>query len=291
MLGGMSVARIPFGRTGHESSRIVFGAVALSGATPVESNQVLELLLEHGVNHIDTAATYGDSEDQLRPWLAEHRDAFFLATKTGDRSRNAARDSIHRSLERMGVASVDMIQLHNLVHPGEWEEALGPGGALEAAVEARDEGLVRFVGVTGHGLTVAHQHRRALDVFPFDAVLAPCNPVALRDPVYGPDFEELARVCAERSVALQTIKAITRGPWGAAGQTAPTWYEPLTDQDEIDVAVAFVLGREHVFLNTVGDRELLPLVLDAAERFSGPPDEEALDALVHRARMTPLFVS
>ena len=197
------------------SSRIVFGAVALSGATPSESNAVLELLLQHGVNHIDTAASYGDSEDQLRPWLVEHRDAFFLATKTGDRSRDAARDSIHRSLDRMGVASVDMIQLHNLVHPGEWEEALGPGGALEAALEARDEGLVRFIGVTGHGLTVAHQHRRALDVFPFDAVLAPCNPVVLRDPVYGPDFEALARVCAERNVALQTIKAITRGPWGS----------------------------------------------------------------------------
>jgi hypothetical protein len=140
-------------------------------------------------------------------------------------------------------------------------------------------------------LTVAHQHRRALDVFPFDAVLAPCNPVALRDPVYGPDFEVLARVCAERTVALQTIKAITRGPWGSADPTAGTWYEPLTERDEIDVAVAFVLGRENVFLNTVGDRELLPSVLDAAERFSGPPDAEALDALVERARMTPLFVS
>jgi aryl-alcohol dehydrogenase-like predicted oxidoreductase len=291
MLGSMTIPRIPFGRTGHTSSRVVFGAVALSGATPSESNAVLELLLEHGVNHIDTAASYGDSEDQLRPWLAEHREAFFLATKTGDRSRAAARESIHRSLERMGVASVDLIQLHNLVHPGEWEEALGPGGALEAVVEARDEGLVRFVGVTGHGLTVAHQHRRALDVFPFDAVLAPCNPVALRDPVYGPDFEELARVCAERGVALQTIKAITRGPWGAAHPTAGTWYEPLTDQGEIDVAVAFVLGRENVFLNTVGDRELLPRLLDAAERYARPPEDDAVDALVERARMTPLFVS
>ena len=269
----------------------MFGAVALSGATPAESNAVLELLLEHGVNHIDTAASYGDSEDQLRPWLAEHREAFFLATKTGDRSRGAARDSIHRSLDRMGVTSVDLIQLHNLVHPGEWDQALGPGGALEAVLEARDEGLVRFVGVTGHGLTVAHQHRRALDAFPFDAVLAPCNPVALRDPVYGPDFEALARVCTERNVALQTIKAITRGAWGTARRTAATWYEPLTDQDEIDVAVAFVLGRENVFLNTVGDRKLVPRVLDAAERFSGPPDQDALDAFVERARMTPLFVS
>ena len=287
----MTIPRIAFGRTRHTSSRVVFGAVALSGATPAESNAVLEVLLQHGVNHIDTAASYGDSEDQLLPWLAEHREAFFLATKTGDRSRDAARDSIHRSLDRMGVASVDLIQLHNLVHPGEWEEALGPGGALEAALEARDEGLVRFIGVTGHGLTVAHQHRRALDVFPFDAVLAPCNPVALRDPVYGPDFEALARVCAERNVALQTIKAITRGPWGSVHPTAPTWYEPLTDQREIDVAVAFVLNHENVFLNTVGDRELLPRVLDAAERFSSPPDQEAIDALVEHAGMTPLFVS
>ena len=273
------------------SSRVVFGAVALSGATAAESNAVLDLLLDHGVNHIDTAASYGDSEDQLRPWLASHRDEFFLATKTGDRSRAAARDSIHRSLDRMGVASVDLIQLHNLVHPGEWERALGPDGALEAALEARDEGLVRFVGVTGHGLTVAHQHRRALDVFPFDAVLAPCNPVALRDPVYGPDFEALAGVCAERGVALQTIKATTRGPWGAAHPTAETWYEPLTEQDDIDVAVGFVLGRENLFLNTIGDRDLLPRVLDAAERFADSPDRNALDALVERAHMTPLFVS
>jgi aryl-alcohol dehydrogenase-like predicted oxidoreductase len=291
MLVQVSIPRIPFGRTGHASSRILFGAVALSGATPAESDAVLELLLEHGVNHIDTAASYGDSEDQLRPWLAEHRASFFLATKTGDRSHAEARESIHRSLDRMGVTSVDLIQLHNLVHPDEWEQALGPGGALEAAVEARDEGLARFVGVTGHGLTAACQHLRALQVFPFDSVLAPCNPVALLDPVYGPDFETLSRVCAEREVALQTIKAITRGPWGAKAPTSGTWYEPLVDQDDIDLAVWFVLGRANVFLNTTGDRELLPRVLDAAERFVSAPKVEAVNSLVERARMTPLFVS
>ena len=287
----MPIPRIPFGRTGQLSSRVVFGAVALAGATREESEQTLELLLEHGINHIDTAASYGDSEDQLRPWLLVHRDAFFLATKTEERTAAGARESIHRSLERMGVDVIDSIQLHNLVHPGEWEQALGPGGALEAALEARAEGLVRFVGVTGHGLTVAHQHRRALDLFPFDSVLAPCNPVLLRDPVYGPDFAELVRVCRERDVAVQTIKAVTRGPWGAAEPTSGVWYEPLTAQPDIDTAVWFVLGHDDVFLNTVGDRQLLPAVLDAAVRFTSPPSGADVDALVEGARMTPLFVS
>jgi aryl-alcohol dehydrogenase-like predicted oxidoreductase len=287
----VGIPRLPFGTTGHSSSRIIFGAVALAGATPAESEETLRLLLDHGVNHIDTAASYGDSEDQLRPWLAELRDAFFLATKTGERTAAGARESILRSLERMGVDRVDAIQLHNLVHPGEWEVALGPGGALEAAIEARDEGLVRFIGVTGHGLTVAHQHRRALDVFPFDSVLAPCNPVVLRDPVYEPDFAELRRTCGERGVALQTIKALTRGPWGSREHTSTVWYEPLTAQDEIDRAVWFVLGHDDVFLNTVGDRTLLPRVLDAAERFGAAPEPSEIDELIERARMTPLFVS
>jgi aryl-alcohol dehydrogenase-like predicted oxidoreductase len=287
----MAIPHIPFGRTGHDSSRIIFGAVALADATPAESDATLGLLLDHGINHIDTAASYGDSEDQLKRWLADHRDDFFLATKTGDRSYTAARESIHRSLERMGVDRIDSIQLHNLVHPGEWEHALGPDGAIEAAIEARDEGLVRFIGVTGHGLTVAHQHLRALERFPFDSVLAPCNPVVVRDPVYGPDFALLTRRCAEQGVAVQTIKAITRGPWGSSRHTSPVWYEPLTAQADIDLAVAFVLGHEGVFLNTIGDRALLALVIDAAERFAGAPDDAQVDELIDRARITPLFVS
>jgi aryl-alcohol dehydrogenase-like predicted oxidoreductase len=287
----MAIEHAPFGSTGHSSSRVVFGAVALAGATPAESEATLELVFAHGINHIDTASSYGDSEDQLRPWLAEHRDRFFLATKTGERTAAGARESIHRSLERMGVTAVDLIQLHNLVHPGEWEQALGPGGALEAAIEARDEGIVRSIGVTGHGLTVAYQQLRALERFPFDSVLAPCNPTLLRDPVYGPDFTELIRVCGERGVAVQTIKAITRGPWGAIEPTAGTWYDPLTAQEDIDLAVSFVLGHAGVFLNTVGDRTLLPAVFDAAERFTGRPDGDEIERLVERARMTPLFVS
>jgi aryl-alcohol dehydrogenase-like predicted oxidoreductase len=287
----MAIARTPFGRTGHESSRTIFGAVALAGADERASQATLELLLAHGVNHIDTASSYGDSEDQLRPWLREHRNAFFLATKTGDRDYAQARESIRRSLERMRVDQVDLIQLHNLVHPGEWEAALSEGGALQAAVEAREEGLVRFIGITGHGLTVAYQHRRALERFPFDAVLAPYNPAIVREGSYGTDFEELAAACAERDVAVQTIKAITRGPWGAVPHHSGVWYEPLTDQDDIDRAVWWVLGRDRVFLNTVGDLGLLEKVLDAAGRFERAPGDEEIDELLERAAMSSLFVS
>jgi aryl-alcohol dehydrogenase-like predicted oxidoreductase len=287
----MPIPRIPFGLTGHESSRTIFGAAALGDVREREARRALDVLLDHGVNHIDTAASYGASEDMLRPWLRDHRDDFFLATKTGDRNYDEARESIQRSLERMGIDRIDMIQLHNLVHPGEWETAFSEGGALEAAGEARDEGLVRFIGVTGHGLTVAFQHRRALERFPFDAVLAPYNPVIVRDERYGPDFEALAAVCAERGVALQTIKSITRGPWGTTPRHASVWYEPLTEQEDIDVAVWWVLGRERVFLNTAADLTLLPRVLDAAERFSEAPSGDEVEALVGRRSMSSLFVS
>src|SRR5919201_1005581 len=151
----------PFGRTGHQSTRTLFGAAALSRVSQEEADRTMELLLEYGINHLDTAASYGDSELRLGPWMERRRQDFYLATKTGERTYQAARDQIRRSLERLRVGRVDLIQLHNLVDPAEWETALGPGGALEAAIEARDQGLVRFIGVTGHGVTVAAQHKRA----------------------------------------------------------------------------------------------------------------------------------
>jgi aryl-alcohol dehydrogenase-like predicted oxidoreductase len=281
---------MPFGRTGHESSRCIFGAAALASVTEAESLAALEVVLSFGVNHIDTAASYGDAEIRLCAWLRDHRDAFFLATKTGDRTRSAARDSIHRSLERMGVENVDLIQLHNLVHPDEWDVALGPGGALEAAIEARDEGLVRFIGVTGHGLTVAAMHLRSLRRFPFDSVLLPYNMPVMRQEGYGADFEQLVALCAERGVAVQTIKAITLGPWGSKEHSALTWYEPLTEQEDIDRAVWWVLGRD-VFLNTVGDLELLPRVLAAASRYEAAPTSQEMDELGERLHLSSLFVS
>jgi len=284
------IATAPFGRTGHHSARAIFGAAALSRVTQEEADRTLDLLLRYGVNHIDTAASYGDSELRIGPWMAEHRLRFFLATKTGERTYQRARDEIHRSLERLRVDVIDLIQLHNLVDSQEWEQALGPGGALEAAIEARDQGLVRFIGITGHGVTVAAQHRRALDRFPFDSVLLPYSSILMKNPQYAVDFEALAAVCRERGVAVQTIKAITQAPWGERERRHATWYAPLEDQADIDLAVHWVLGRADVFLNTVGDIELLPRVLDAASRFQSRPDEADMERLLEERHMTPLFV-
>jgi aryl-alcohol dehydrogenase-like predicted oxidoreductase len=286
---GRVIAKAAFGRTGHDSTRTIFGAAALASVTQGDADATLEVLLEHGVNHIDTAASYGDSELRVAPWLKQHRDRFFLATKTGRRDYDGAREEIRRSLDRLGVDHVDLLQLHNLVDVIEWEFALRDGGALDAAVEARDEGLVRFVGVTGHGLTVAKMHLRSLERFPFDSVLLPYSYVQLRDERYAGDFERLAAVCAERGVAVQTIKAISLAPWDGREQTAATWYEPLREQEDIDLAVHWVLGRPGVFLNTVGDVTLLPKVLDAAERFDERPADGALDELLSRRQLVPLF--
>lgn len=280
----------PFGRTGHMSSRAIFGAAALSDVSQATADRAIETLIRYGVNHFDTAASYGDSEKLLGPWLERNRDRVFLATKTGERRKDAARDELHRSLERLRTDHVDLWQLHNLVDEREWEVAMGPGGALEAAIEARDEGLVRFIGVTGHGVEVAARHSASLDRFPFDSVLLPYSYVMMQNPRYAADFEALARQCTEGGVAMQTIKAITRRPWGPRPQDRATWYQPLEDPRAIELAVHWVLGREGVFLNTAGDVELLPRVLQAVASFERRPGEAEMQGLVRDEEMSPLFV-
>src|ERR1700722_14684075 len=193
--------RAPFGRTGHESSRVIFGAAALGSMRQERADQVLATLLEYGVNHIDTAASYGDSELRIAPWMPAHRERFFLATKTDERTGDGERASLERSLTRLGVDAVDLIQLHNLVEPDEWEVAHGPGGAVEALARARDEGLTRFIGVTGHGLRIAGMHLRSLERFDFASVLLPYNYTVMSDERYRADFEALIGVCEQRGVA------------------------------------------------------------------------------------------
>jgi aryl-alcohol dehydrogenase-like predicted oxidoreductase len=243
------------------------------------------------VNHIDTAASYGDSELRIAPWLKRHPGAFFVATKTDARDYKGAKEELHRSLDRLGVDHVDLLHLHNLVDVIEWEEALREDGALEAAVEGREEGLVRFIGVTGHGLSIPAMHRRSLARFPCDSVLLPYNFRQMQDERYAEEFEALAAICANGGVAMQTIKSIALAPWDGRPQTASTWYEPLTDPADIETAVHWVLGRESVFLNTAGDVSLLPLVLAAAEGFAGErPSDEQMNDLVRRHSLRPLFV-
>lgn len=280
----------PFGRTGHRSTRAIFGAAALAKVTQEVADRALEVVREYGVNHLDVAASYGDAELRLGPWLARHRDDYFLATKTGQRTYREARDEIHRSLDRLRTDHLDLIQLHNLAQEEEWQIALGPDGALAAAVEAREAGLVRFIGVTGHGVGIAAMHRRSLERFPFDSVLLPYSYIMMQNPQYAADFEALMAVCAARGVAVQTIKAITRAPWDERPNGAPTWYEPLREQADIDLAAGWVLGRPGVFLNTAGDVTLLPRVLDAASRFQTRPSDAQLDALLKQQEMAPLFV-
>jgi aryl-alcohol dehydrogenase-like predicted oxidoreductase len=284
------IDKAPFGATGHQSARVIFGAAALGQVSQREADEALPLLLEHGVNHLDTAASYGDAELRLAPWLREHRSQFFLATKTAERAYGPARDEIRRSLERLGVDQVDLIQLHCLVHPDEWDLALSDQGALRAATEARAEGLARFIGVTGHGLTVAAMHQRSLERFPFDSVLFPYSHVIVQSPSYAADVDRLMTTCRERNVAMQTIKSISRGPWGSREQSAATWYEPLVEQEHIDLAVNWVLGEPDVFLNSAGDLELLPRVLDAAERLSGRPDDDEMSRLADELHLSTLFV-
>ena len=283
------IERRVFGRTGHASTVTLFGGAALARASQAEADRTLEVLLRYGVNHLDTAARYGDSELRIGAWMPRHRADFFLATKTGSRTAREAREDIHRSLERLRVDHVDLIQLHSLAHPDDWEQAMGPGGALEAAVQARDEGLARFIGVTGHGWTIAAMHRRSLARFDFDSILLPYNFFMAQDPRYRAAFEALLSVCRARNVAVQVIKTIARGPWATTERTHTTWYQPLEGQADIDRAVHWALGIPTIHLNTAGDLELLPKVLDAAARFKDRPPDDTMVAVARSQRITSLF--
>ena len=284
------IATAPFGRTGHDSTRVIFGAAALGRMNQDRADATLAVVHDAGVNHIDTAAAYGDAELRLAPFLAHHRADVFLATKTGDRTGEAARASLERSLERMGVDAVDLIQLHNLVEEDEWRVATGPGGALESMVRARDEGLVRFIGVTGHGTRIARMHRRSLEVFPFDSVLLPFSYVALRDAAYRADVEELLATCRDRGVAVQAIKSVARRRWPAGHDGRRfSWYEPIRDEAALARAVAWVLAEPDVFLSTTSDATLLPAVLAAASAPGPRPGPEAMEADVAALDAEPLF--
>ena len=285
------IERIPFGRTGHDSSRVIFGAAALAAMRQDRADRVLSGVLENGINHIDTAASYGASELRLAPWLEEHREEVFLATKTIERTASTAREGLQQSLERLRVDHVDLIQMHNLVDEDGWQTAMGPGGALEGLIAARDEGLVRFIGVTGHGTRAAEMHLRSLERFDFDSVLAPYNFTMMQSPEYAKDLEALLAVCEERSVAVQTIKAVARRRWSEQDEGKRfSWYMPLRDAEPIRRAVHFVLSRPGLFLNTTSDATVLPIVLEAASESIRAPAEEALRADTEELGIEPLFV-
>ena len=284
------IPKARFGRTGNKSTRVIFGAAALGRVSQRVADETLEVLLRHGVNHIDTAASYGESELRIAPWLKRQPGRFFLATKGDRRDEKGAREEILRSLDRLGADHVDLWQIHSLADPIEWDQALSPGGALDAALLAREEGLVRWIGVTGHGAQIAATHRRSLERFDFDSVLLPYNYVTMQSSYYREQFDALVKTCQEKNVAVQTIKSVALRPWMSRDHTRSTWYQPLESQDDIDLAVWWAMARRDVFLNSVGDVDLLPRVLDAASRYDEPPKDEAMDALMARTHTEPLFV-
>lgn len=286
---GSNDSETAFGRTGHESSITLFGAAALGDCDQAIADETLDCLLQYGVNHIDTAPSYGESELRVGPWMKQHRKDFFLATKTDQRTYREAKEQIHQSLDRLQTDHIDLLQFHALVHPDEWDTVMGAGGALEAAVEAREEGLVKHIGVTGHNWTIAAMHKRSLERFDFDSVLLPCNFPMMQIAEYRRDFETLLSLCSERQVAVQLIKTIARGPWATTPRYRTTWYQPLEDQEDIDQGVHYGMSKEHVFLNTCGDLTLLPKFLDAATRYQIRPSDEAMEAMLNTQSMTSIF--
>ncbi len=279
-----------FGRTAHRSSRVIFGAAALGEVTQQEADRTLGLLLDHGINHIDTARSYGESELRIGPWMKQRRSAFFLASKTGMRTKAEALEELKQTLDRLKTDHLDLWQLHFLVDAQEWEAAMAEGGALEAAMEAKKQGLVRFIGVTGHGVDAPKAHLKSLEVYDFDAVLLPYNYTMLQNPVYNADMAQLLEVCSKRNVAVQTIKSLARGAYNPNEKTFATWYDALRDESSIEKAVHYVLSNEQLFLNSTGDIDLLPLLLKAAEKPIVRPTEEEMKTLVEKEGMKALFV-
>jgi aryl-alcohol dehydrogenase-like predicted oxidoreductase len=281
--------QLPFGSTGHLSSRVIFGAAALGGPSQRFADQVLAQAHEAGINHLDTAASYGDSELRLAPFLKTHRREVFLATKTGERNGTKAREELERSLVRLGVDSVDLVQLHNLVEDDEWAEAFRPDGAVAALEQARSEGLIRFLGVTGHGLRIPQMHIRSLNEHPFTSVLFPFNHSLLTIDQYRADAAELIALCTDRGVAMQTIKSIARRRWAPGEESGFSWYEPLTDPDAIDRAVRFVLSHDGLFVNSSSDARQLTSIVSAASNPATRPSDAELEAdrLSHAIR--PIF--
>ena len=284
------ILKSQFGRTSHASTRTIFGGWALSRANHAEANHVLNILLKYGVNHIDTAPMYGNAEKLIGTWMKQHHGDFFLATKTRKRTRREALEGLKQSMSRLRVDCIDLWQMHGLTNEEGWEKAMGPGGALEALVEARDKGLVRFLGVTGHGSDVPAMHLRSLQRFDFDSVLLPYNYSLMQIPRYAAHFGELMDLCRRRNVAVQTMKSIARWPCGGRSKTYNTYfYEPLETQEAIDKSVHWSMGLQESFLITAGDMHLLPKVLDAAQRFEKRPSDKEMNDLVDKFDCQPIF--
>ena len=278
-----------FGQTGHMSTVAIFGAACLGKVTQAEADATIEKVIAAGVNHIDVAPSYGEAELRLGPWMARERQHFFLGCKTTERTKEGAAAELRRSLERLRVDSFDLFQLHAVKTMEELDQVTAPGGALEAVLEARAEGLAKFIGITGHGVDAPAIYLEALRHFDFDSVLFPLNFVQYANPTYRKNAEELIRQCRTRDVGTMVIKSICQRPWGNRPQVYNTWYEPFTDIEHIQPAINFALSQDVTGLCTVGDITLLPLVLEACEHFKPMSAEQQAALIAAAGQYEPLF--
>jgi aryl-alcohol dehydrogenase-like predicted oxidoreductase len=284
------IPKAAFGRTGHASSRVIFGSWALSTASQKEADQVIELLLEYGINHIDTAPMYGNAERLIGTWMKKHREDFFLATKTRKRTFQGAMTDLNNSLRTLGVDSIDLVQLHGLTGMKGWEVAMGTEGALGALIKEHEQGKVHHLGVTGHSNQTPAMHKRSLERFDFDSIMIPYSYRQMKIPAYAADFADIITICRKRKIAIQTIKSIVRRPWRDQPKTFNTYfYEPLTTEEAIEKSVHWALGLSNSFLITAGDIQLLPNILRAASRFEKQPSEYEMEALVIEYDIQPIF--
>lgn len=285
------IEKMEFGKTGHKSTRTLFGAAAFSNVSQIEADRTMETIFNYGVNHIDTAASYGESEKRLGPWIKKHRKDFFLATKTEMRTKKEALEELYRSFDNLQTDSVDLWQMHVLIDQNEWETAMRIEGAIEAFMQAKSEGLVKFIGVTGHELIAPVMHLKSLKEYDFDSVLLPYNYILMQNAEYKKNFDTLYEIAMEKNIAFQCIKTICRRPWGVDKQNRATWYQPFENQNDIDAALGWAFSKRGTFINTPADINILPMVLEAAEKYNRNVDYESeMVKVAERTEMAPLFV-
>jgi aryl-alcohol dehydrogenase-like predicted oxidoreductase len=278
-----------FGRTGHMSTVAIFGAAGLSQVTQEVADQAMEQIIAAGVNHIDVARSYGEAELRIGPWMKRERGRFFLGSKTGKRTREGAWEELQETLQRLQIESLDLYQCHAITSMEELDAVTGKGGALEAFVEAREKGLTKYLGITGHGVNAPQIYLEALRRFDFDSILFPLNFVQMGSPEYRKYAEELIAECKRKDVGTMVIKTITKAPWGERPHTADTWYEPFDKLDEIQKGVNFALSYDVTGLCTAGDTRILPVVLQACENFSRLDQDEIEATIRSGEQYEPLF--
>lgn len=279
-----------FGRTGHMSTVAIFGAAALSEVSQEEADRAMEQIIEAGVNHIDVARSYGEAELRIGPWMPRERGRFFLGSKTTERTREGAWKELQETLQRLQTERLDLYQCHAVTTMEELDKLTMKGGALETFVQARDEGLTKYLGITGHGVDAPKIYLEALRRFDFDSVLFPLNFVQMGNPEYRKYAEELIAVCKAKDVGTMIIKHVTKGPWGNKPHTATTWYEPFDKMDEIQKGVNFALSYEVTGICTPGDTRILPLALKACENFTRLNTDELEEMIKSGEQYEPLFV-